>query len=65
MGEKLNLLSPHKLLKNLGALSEYAKCCKKLTKLKKKFEIFFYMLDMIEWPNKPSHATVPLRYLSQ
>jgi hypothetical protein len=27
--------SPHKLLKNLGALSEYAKCSKSSTKIKK------------------------------
>jgi hypothetical protein len=33
--EILTLWSPHKLLKNLGALSEYAKCSQSSTKKKK------------------------------
>jgi hypothetical protein len=35
----LTLWSPHKLLKNLGALSEYAKCSQSSTKNIKKIEI--------------------------
>jgi hypothetical protein len=36
MVEILTLRSPHKLLKNLGALSEYAKCSQSSTKINKK-----------------------------
>jgi hypothetical protein len=36
--------SPHKLLKNLGALSEYAKCSQSSTKIKK-----IEILDTMEW----------------
>ncbi len=59
MGEKLTLWRPQvKLVKNLGALSEYAKCSQSSTK---KFEI----LTLYPGCNgmdgkKPSHATVPL-----
>ncbi len=59
MVEKLTLWSPHKLLKNLGAFSEYAKCSQNSTKIKK---MKSYSLSWIRWKNgqKPSHATVPL-----
>jgi hypothetical protein len=60
MVEILTLQSPHKLLKNLGALSTYAKCNQSLTKIKKIFKSFFF--DRMEWSKKPSHATAPLTF---
>jgi hypothetical protein len=59
MVEILTLWSPHKLLKNLGALSEYAKCSQSSTKIKK-LKYLLSILDTMEWSKKPSHATVPL-----
>jgi hypothetical protein len=44
------------LLKNPGALSEYAKC----SKVKKKLKSLLSILDTMEWSKKLSHATVPL-----
>jgi hypothetical protein len=59
--EILTLWSPHKLLKNLGALSEYAKCSQSSTKIKKIEILTLYPgYDGKKWPKKPSHATVPL-----
>ncbi len=59
MFDIFTLWSPHKLLKNLGELSEYAKCNQSSTK-KKKIEIF----TLNPWYNgmvkKPTRATVPL-----
>jgi hypothetical protein len=58
MVEILTLWSPHKLLKNLGALSEYAKCSQSSTK---KNEILTLYPEYDGMVKKPSHATVPLR----
>ncbi len=58
MVEILTLWSPHKLLKNLGALSEYAKCNRSSSKIKK-LKSLLSVLDTMEWHKKPSHATVP------
>jgi hypothetical protein len=41
MVETLTLWSPHKLLKNLGALSEYTKCIQSWTKIKKFKSLLF------------------------
>jgi hypothetical protein len=60
MVETLTLWNPHKLLKNLGALSEYAKCSQSSTKIKKKLKSLLSILDTMEWSKNPSHATVPL-----
>ncbi len=60
MVEILTLRSPHKLLKNLGALCAYAKCSQSSTKDKLNLNFFFPILDTMEWFNKPSQATVPL-----
>jgi hypothetical protein len=47
---------PHKLLKNLGALSEYAKMQPKFDQNKRKLKSLLSILDTMEW----SYATVPL-----
>jgi hypothetical protein len=49
MVEILTLWSPHMLLKNLGALSEYAKCSWSSTKIKKKLKSLLSVLDTMEW----------------
>ncbi len=59
VGEILTLWSPHKLLKNLGALSLSAKCCQSSTKIKK-FEILTFYPGYDGIVKKQSHATVPL-----
>jgi hypothetical protein len=53
MVEIMTLQSPHKLLKNLGALSEYAKCSKSSTKKLKSLPGYDRMVK------KQSHATDP------
>jgi hypothetical protein len=60
MVEILTLWSPYKLLKNLGALSEYAEGSQSSTKIKK-IKSLRSILDMMEWSKKPSHSTVPLK----
>jgi hypothetical protein len=60
MVEILTLGSPFKLLKNLGALSKYAKCSQGLTKIKK-IEILILHLEYDGMVKKTSHATVRLR----
>ncbi len=55
MVEILTLQSPHKLLKNLGALSKYAKCSQSLKK------ILILYLGYRGMVKKTSHATVPLK----
>jgi hypothetical protein len=55
--EILTLWSPHKLLKNLGALSEYAKCSQSLIK---KIEIPFLCPGYNGVVKKTSQATFPL-----
>ncbi len=60
MIEILTLWSSHKLLKNLGALSEYAKCIQSSAKKYIKFKSLLSILDTLEWKIKTSHATVPL-----
>jgi len=47
MVEILTLWSPHKLLKNLSALSEYAKCSQSSTR--KKLKSLLSILDTMEW----------------
>jgi hypothetical protein len=59
MAEILTLWSPHKLLKNLGALSEYAKSSQSSIK---KLKSLLSILDTMEWSKKPYHATVPLSF---
>jgi hypothetical protein len=59
MVEILTPPSSHKLLKNLGALSEYDKCSQSSTK-QIIFRSLLTILDTMEWSKKPSHATVPL-----
>ncbi len=59
MVEILTLWSPHKLLKSLGALSEYARCSPSLAKIKKT-EILSLYPGFDGMVKKPSHATVPL-----
>ncbi len=59
MVEILTLWSPHKLLQNLGALSEYAQWGQSSTKIKKKLNP--YSLSWIRWNGKQKHlVTVPL-----
>ncbi len=60
MAETLTLWSPYKLLKNLGALSEYAKCSQSSTKIKNEILTLDPGYDggMVK---KTSHATVPLK----
>ncbi len=58
MVEMLTLWSPHKLLKNLSALSKKAKCSQSSTK--KKLKSFLSILDTKNG-KKTYHATVPLR----
>ncbi len=60
MVKTFTLFSPRKLLNNLGALSEYAKCSQSLTKMKK-IKILILYLRYNGVVKKPSHATVPLR----
>jgi hypothetical protein len=61
MVEIMTLWSPHKLLKNLGALSEYAKCSQSSPKIKKMKSLpVLSILDTMDGQRKPSHATVPL-----
>jgi hypothetical protein len=60
MVEILTLWSPHKLLKNLGALCEYARCSPSLTKIKNKIEILSLYPGFDGMVKKTSHATVPL-----
>ncbi len=57
MVEILTLWSPHKLLKNLGALSEYAKCSQSLIK---KIEILSLCPGYNGVVKKTSQATFPL-----
>jgi hypothetical protein len=57
--EILTLQSFHKLLKNLGALSKYAKCSQSSTK-SKKFKIAILYLEYNGMVKKPSHAIAPL-----
>jgi hypothetical protein len=62
MVEILTLWSLYKLLKNLGALSEYAKCSQSLTKIKEKMKSLLSSLHGYDgMVKKPSHATVPLK----
>jgi hypothetical protein len=63
MVEILALWSPHKLLKNLGALSKYANCSQSSTKIKKNENLTLYpRYDGME--TKPSQATVHLRHFA-
>jgi hypothetical protein len=48
-------------LKNLGALSEYAKRSQSSTKINKFLKSLSYNLDTMIWSKKPFHATVPLK----
>jgi hypothetical protein len=63
MVEILSLQSPHKLLKNLGALSKYAKCSQSLTKINHFLKSLSYILDTTYNGKKPSQATVTWRPL--
>jgi hypothetical protein len=49
MVEILTLRGPHKLLKYLGALSEYAKCSQSSTKIIKNTKSLLRILDTKEW----------------
>ncbi len=60
MVEILTLWCPNKLLKNLGPLTEYAKCSQSSIKKKKKKKSLLSILGTMEWSKTPSHATVPL-----
>ncbi len=57
MIEILTLWSPHKLLKNLGALSEYATCIQNSTKKNKILTLYPEYDGIVK---KPYHDTVPL-----
>jgi hypothetical protein len=57
MVEILTLWSPHKLLKNLGALSEYAKCSQSSTKIKK-IEIRTLYPGYDGMIKKPAHVSL-------
>jgi len=48
-------------LRNLVALSEYAKRSQSSTKIKKILKSLSYISDTVIWSKKPSHATVPLK----
>jgi hypothetical protein len=48
MVEILTLWSPHQLLKNLGTLSEYAKCSQSAIKIKK-MRTLLSILETMEW----------------
>jgi hypothetical protein len=61
MVEILTLWGPYKLLKNFGALSEFAKCSQSSTKMKKIIEILSLYPGYDGMVKKPSHATGPLR----
>jgi hypothetical protein len=60
MVELLTPWSPHKLLKNLGALSEYAKCIQTKIKKMKFLPTLYPGYDGNGMVKKPSDATVPL-----
>jgi hypothetical protein len=62
--EILTLWSPHKLLKNLGSLSEYAKCSQMFDQNKKN-EILTLNPGYNAMVKKLSHATVPLSPIVQ
>jgi hypothetical protein len=62
MVEILTIESSHKLVKNLGALSEYTKSGQCSSKINKNFKSLFCIPDTMVWSKKPSHATVPLTF---
>jgi hypothetical protein len=49
MVDILSLWSPHKLLKNLGALSKYAKCSQSSTNIKKNMKSLLSILDTTKY----------------
>jgi hypothetical protein len=59
MAESLTLY--HKLLKNHGALSEYAKCGQSSTKIQNLLKSLIYILGTMVMSKKPSHTTVRVR----
>jgi hypothetical protein len=64
MVEILTLESPHKYLKNLGSLSEYAKRSQSSTKIKKMYIRILYLgyNDMVK---KPISRYSPFKWLLQ
>ncbi len=55
MVEILTLSSPHNLFKNLGALSEYAKCSESWKQNQKYFEI---LNSVVVWYGQKRHLTL-------
>jgi hypothetical protein len=61
MVEILDLWSPHKLLKNLGALSGYAKCSQSSIKIKKLKSLLSFLDTMENSRKKPISRYCPFK----